>query len=673
MRFKITSLPLIGGCFFASFLLVIEFTSLKQMLWDILFLGTPDMIRLLILGNLITFAFLNLLASLSFLKETRKYSAIPLLLSFFALSYAFVKSPLFGVQFYHTQTLQRQMIMKQKLVFQHKKSALPAPDILTTLNQKMDQSTSYFVHFINVFFKINRSYPWWVIQGLQFLMILTSIVFVFKTFPWLLRTPYREEKDTHGSASLASYTEIEDLNSHEKGMITIGEVVKERGIENPRDLVKKIQGTKRNQKIIRANPVHSIVIAPSGAGKGIGLVVPTLLDYDGSVVVVDVKSGENFHITAKHRKSKGKDVFLFDPFKTTQNKKHSFNIFDFFECDSVSLMDDVKSIVACMVEQGSGSRSDNSDYFRSKAQEVMTCLMLYILKSQKFKDQGKNLKTLVHLLSKEDHKDIFSPLVEEDLLEGEIAHMAKPFLGMDQKQIGDILSTVRTSTEIFRSPALSHCTDKTTIDFEKIFEGKADLFIIIPYDKLCDNHSKTIRLLLSAIFLKLVNRKKKPSKQVLFILDEMPQYGRIQKIEDCLLVGRAYGASILAISQTIESLKSTYPRSWETFLGSSMKVIFGVTDLTTARYVSGLFGKETVKSKSKNKGESTSKRTKSSSEGESINVIARDMFTPDEITRFSNDVVSVFHPGHKPCLLKKIQYFKHKHYKGKFDKNPFEA
>lgn len=49
---------------------------------------------------------------------------------------------------------------------------------------------------------------------------------------------------------------------------------------------------------------HTFLCAPSRSGKGVGIIIPTLLAWPHSVVVVDVK-GENYAFTAGRRKKWG--------------------------------------------------------------------------------------------------------------------------------------------------------------------------------------------------------------------------------------------------------------------------------------------------------------------------------------------------------------------------------
>ena len=71
---------------------------------------------------------------------------------------------------------------------------------------------------------------------------------------------------------------------------------------------------------------HSLIAAPTGSGKGIGIVIPTLLTYPGSVFCLDVK-GENFEKTARQRLAMGDKVYRFSPYDP-DGRSHRYNPLD---------------------------------------------------------------------------------------------------------------------------------------------------------------------------------------------------------------------------------------------------------------------------------------------------------------------------------------------------------
>ena len=125
---------------------------------------------------------------------------------------------------------------------------------------------------------------------------------------------------THGSAALCPRKRLYQL--HKKEGIPVGGIISSPSYDEPQKLIQDIQ-KKQAKDILRLKVDHSVVIAPSGAGKGIGIVIPTLLDYEGSVLVTDIK-GENYAVTAEARRAKGRKVYALDPFRITDRRSLGF-------------------------------------------------------------------------------------------------------------------------------------------------------------------------------------------------------------------------------------------------------------------------------------------------------------------------------------------------------------
>lgn len=66
-------------------------------------------------------------------------------------------------------------------------------------------------------------------------------------------------------------------------------------------------------------PGHVILAAQTGAGKGVGFVLPTLWTWKESSIINDIK-GENWQLTAGYRKLLGHKVLKFDA--TSLNTVH---------------------------------------------------------------------------------------------------------------------------------------------------------------------------------------------------------------------------------------------------------------------------------------------------------------------------------------------------------------
>src|SRR5262249_44465261 len=90
-----------------------------------------------------------------------------------------------------------------------------------------------------------------------------------------------------------------------------------------------------------------VTIAPTGAGKGRGVIIPNLLRFEGSVIVIDPK-GETWHVTARRRKEMGQEVRLLDPFGAVSKKTDSLNPFDLFNRPGALLDADAEMLASLL-------------------------------------------------------------------------------------------------------------------------------------------------------------------------------------------------------------------------------------------------------------------------------------------------------------------------------------
>ena len=93
---------------------------------------------------------------------------------------------------------------------------------------------------------------------------------------------------------------------------------------------------------------HVVTVAPTGSGKGIGAVIPNLLDYPGSALVLDVK-GENAAVTARARRELGHKVFVVDPFGVTKDEAHAFNLLDRLDTSDPECVGESAVLADCLV------------------------------------------------------------------------------------------------------------------------------------------------------------------------------------------------------------------------------------------------------------------------------------------------------------------------------------
>ena len=492
-----------------------------------------------------------------------------------------------------------------------------------------------------------------------------------------------QKSTTHGSAKLCSRKRLYQL--HQREGIPIGGIVSSSYYDESQKLIEDIKN-KKAKDILRLQVDHSLIVAPSGAGKGIGIVIPTLLDYEGSVLVTDIK-GENYAVTAQSRRDKGgqngRQVYAIDPFKITDGKGSvSFNVLDLLDPTQESVVDDSATIanLLCPVSQ---YESGVTQYFSSQAAAVIQCLILYVVCSEEIKKEDKHLGTVYNILSnKQEHLEELLNQISEDKSAcfGSIARLTNRILGTESRELSGTLNSACLELRFMESPEVRNTLSQSTFKIQNIVTGSSDLYLCIPSEKL-DVQSRLLRLMVGSVFMSMQKARGNRSRHpLLMLLDEMPALGFMTQIENALIYGRGYGVSLMAISQTIEKIKSTYPNSWKTFLSSHLSIFFGASDYETCELISNLLGSTTVQSHSENQGHSQSKQeverfgasasnATSQQSGASFSEARRQLLTPDEIRRLDPRVLIAFLRGEAPMMLQRLNYIAHSHYQGKYQNN----
>ena len=485
---------------------------------------------------------------------------------------------------------------------------------------------------------------------------------------------------THGSASLCSRKRLYQL--HEKDGIPVGGIINSSSYDEPQKLIQEIK-KKKVKDILRLKVDHSVVIAPSGAGKGIGIVIPTLLDYEGSVLVTDIK-GENYAVTAEARRKKGKNVYALDPFKITDGKGSIFfNALSLLDPNQESVVDD-SATLAHLLCPTSQYEHGVTQYFSSQAAAVIQCLILYVVCSEDIKKEDKNLGTIYNLLCEDqDHlKELFRQMSEDKAFcFGSPSRLANRVFGTESRELSATLNSACLELRFLESPEVRESLSHSSSHFQDLLFGKADLYLCIPSEKL-KVQSRLLRLLVGSIFMMVQKARGKVSQhKLLMLLDEMPSLGFMEQIENALNYGRGYGVSLMAISQTIEKIKAVYPNSWKTFLSSHLSIFFGASDYETCELISNSLGSATVQTRSENQGQSQSKQeierfgtsasnATSQQTGASYSETRRSLLTPDEVRRLDPKVLIAFLRGEDPIILQRLNYLEFSCYKDRHKKNP---
>jgi type IV secretion system protein VirD4 len=359
-----------------------------------------------------------------------------------------------------------------------------------------------------------------------------------------------------------------------------------------------IIGRSRTGKLMRFTRDGTVqVFGAMGSGKGIGVVIPTLLDYPGSIVVTDVK-GENYAITARHRAERGNRVVKFDPSDLAHSAR--FNPMDMLRLGSFDEQDDARALANLMViPEGEAHWSD-------KSVSLLSALILHALH-----DANPDNRSLGHVRK----LSVGEPAVLQARIR-EIAYespsplaqtIAQGFLGSASDgdkpfpEFASILSTLQKATEPFAEGTPGGIlTAQTTFHLEEL-TGKQPVtaYFCVEEEKLT-SYARWLRVMTGCTLNALMRAKRtgRPKHKVVLLLDEVFVLGRLDPLEKNAGLLRAYCTPVL-IWQSVPQARSVYGKAADAFVANaSCRVYLGTTDNETATQVSTLCGQTPVRTRS---------------------------------------------------------------------------
>lgn len=349
-----------------------------------------------------------------------------------------------------------------------------------------------------------------------------------------------------------------------------------------------------------SHDAHLMTIAPTGAGKGRDVIIPNLLSYEGSVVVLDPK-GENYDVTHKFRGEKlGQEIVVLDPFgKTTasDDERGQLNPFDVFNAmgprgtaAAFEEAGDFGRLLSDILMGGLPSLSD--PFWDDMAQLLIAAVTSDMMTSKKGKPCS--LEELRRLVFSSDLR--YQMAVTLDERESELdpgtAQEYKMLLGIDaDKTFSGILATAAQQLSPFGTRASIEATRSTSFDLAALTNPAAriSIYIVIPPHKL-RTHKRLVRAWVGSLLYFVMNNHN-PKARLLFLIDEAAQLGKFSLLEEAITLLRGYGMRTWTFWQDLAQLISIYEKGAETMINNSgVLQIFGTTNFGAAKAISERIG-----------------------------------------------------------------------------------
>jgi type IV secretory pathway TraG/TraD family ATPase VirD4 len=411
---------------------------------------------------------------------------------------------------------------------------------------------------------------------------------------------------------------------------------------------------------------HVLTCAPTGAGKGIGAVIPNLLEYPGSAFVLDFK-GEIHAVTASARRALGHDVILIDPFGVAGAPTHTLNWLDTLNLENPDVISRAAGL-ADMLVIVDGAPGDS--HWNDTARELLRGLLVHVAGLPGERRSMAELRRIVTAPEDDLAATLAEMMADPGRGHGVPARTAAAHLNRPERERGSVLSSVVRHTAWLDDPRLCSALGRSDFSFGDLKRRKMTVYLAIPPDRLrvCLGF---VRGFIGLALDGVIDSPARPAHRVAFYLDEFGQLGRMDRLADSITLLRGYGAQLWVFVQDLSQLKAVYPR-WQSFLANTSQQFFGTADYDTARYLSGALGQQTIRFQTEGSSESDSGIGKPGSTSTSIgeHFQGRPLLTPDEIMRLGPAKAIVLIAGEPPWLLDRVNYLTDPAYAGRFDPNP---
>lgn len=433
-------------------------------------------------------------------------------------------------------------------------------------------------------------------------------------------------------------------------------------------------------------PEHIMAVAPTRSGKGVGLIVPTLLSWGHSCVIHDIK-GELWEMTSGWRRDYAKNVVLkFDP--ASPEGSCSYNVLSEIRLATPYEVGDIQNLVTIIVDPD--GKGIEGDHWASSAHSLLVGLILYSL--HKAKEDGKPVPSLFDVgwrLSDPDQKDkeLWETMLKykvpgTDTVNPVIAQTARDILSLFEKgeeEYSSVLSTTKRFLNIYRDPIIQMNTSRS--DFRVLdlvnSERPVSLYLVIrPADK--DRLRPIVRLLVNQIMRVLTrdplkfDRENRPLKmhkwRVLMMMDEFPAFRKLEVFEENMAYVAGYGIKCYVVCQDFNQLWKEYGENEAITSNCHVRVVYAPNRQETAEKISEMTGTMTVNA------ETVSEHAKQFGMTDSVNRsyenVQRPLMTPHEISTMKAPKKNekglieeagemlVFVAGHNPIYGTQPLYFR---------------
>lgn len=406
-----------------------------------------------------------------------------------------------------------------------------------------------------------------------------------------------------------------------------------------------------------------ILAAPTRSGKGVGIVIPNLLDYAESVVVLDIKQ-ENFDLTSGWRKSQGHEVYLFNPF-AEDRRTHRWNPLTYVSSDPAFRVSDLMSIAAMLYPDG----ADEQKFWVSQARNAFMAFALFLFENHDdeiatgfpFSSGAPTLGRIYRLSSGDgtDLKAYLRGLASRKFLSDNARSAFSNLLSQADETFASIMGTLKEPLNAWINPVLDAATSGDDFLLTDLRKKKMSIYVGIQPNKLAES-----RLIVNLFFSQIINlnTRELPQSnpelkyQCLLLMDEFTAIGKVDIIASAVSYMAGYNIRLLPIIQSMAQLDATYGKdvSRTIITNHALQIIYAPREQQDANDYSEMLGYTTFKRRNITRGREVTR---------SISEERRALMLPQELKAMGFDQEVFLYEGiAHPVKCEKIKYYKDRYF-----------
>lgn len=469
---------------------------------------------------------------------------------------------------------------------------------------------------------------YWATDEFQQAIVLGTLPFIGTVFAFFINKP----ESLHGDSRWARESDVKAAGLRAQSS---------KGI---------LLGRFKGRYLMSKETEHFLVCAPTRTGKGVGVIIPNLLNFDGSAIVYDIKF-ENFEITSGFRAKYG-DVFLWAPMNPS-GRTHAFNPFSAIRHDPLFIVSDLQQFATIIIPE----TDPKNAVWERLSQQLFLGLSLYEVSNAEREGREPTIGHIYRLMnSTPDLQAWAREQVEFSWLHDECIRQLNAFAGMNEREAGYTRSGVKDALSLWASPLVDAATSRSDFDLRDLRRKKITIYLGVTADQ-----RDVLRRLVSMFFQQAIGYmsrtipdKEEEPHRVLLLMDEFASIGKMPMVANAATMLAGYGGVMMFIVQGLSNIKEHYGDTGVDTITQNCRyqVFYSQTDKTTVEYVLRLIGKKTVSDRS-SKSRTHVGWTTSMSERDA----GRDLMLAQDLAKIPLKKELVISRGAYPIWADKIRYY----------------